>query len=185
MRKSFQDEILWNPYNLERDWFILICRKHIKYLSHADNDSLQKLYYKSRQRFYGPQQSLFDIGDHCNSIFIILSGVINIEICSDEFGQNRCVLDSLGRGSVIGINYVITGDQWTYKAVNQSNMSARVIQIDIRVLKRLRRKQKDINKAMIQQEQYLRLNGVTQIDYVIDTHKFHQTDLDKERLNFR
>lgn len=104
LKDDFRQEILQNPYDNERQYFMDICRKHIKYLNTAEEDVLKKLYYESRQEFYEPNQELFLFGDVCKYIYIIISGVIDIVI-SD--GTHKEVLDILCKGSLIGVNYVL------------------------------------------------------------------------------
>lgn len=54
LKSDIRDEILWNPYDLMRDVFIEMCRKHIPYLKNTDEDILKHLYYQSKQHFLQP-----------------------------------------------------------------------------------------------------------------------------------
>ena len=114
---------------------------------------------------------LFDIGQNCNAIYIILSGIVDIVIYSDELGLKKRVLDSLGKGSVIGTNFILTREQWSYRAVNQSTMAARVLKIDAGLLRSLRKKHVGVNLAISIQEEFLKAQGLGQIDYVIESFR--------------
>ena len=39
------NQIINNPYDLERDFFIKKCRQHIPYFKSLDDDTLKELYY--------------------------------------------------------------------------------------------------------------------------------------------
>ena len=95
------------------------------------------------------------------------------------------MLDSLGKGSVIGMNFVIQGEQWMYKAMNPSTQTAKVIKISKNLLQKLRQKQSNVEEHLSQQEEYLQTHGLMQIDYVIDHHKILKTDLLMEQLTFQ
>ena len=45
LRKDIMEEILWNPYDYQREEFVTACRKHIQYLLNAEEEVLLKLYY--------------------------------------------------------------------------------------------------------------------------------------------
>ena len=61
---------------------------------------------------------LFNVGEPCQDIFIILSGVIDIVIT--DGGSRNQTLDVLGKGSIIGPNFVLRKSKWFYKAVNKT-----------------------------------------------------------------
>ena len=50
----------------------------INFLNQTDDTVLKRLFYKCKQRFYEPGQVLFNLGEYCEDIFIILSGIIDI-----------------------------------------------------------------------------------------------------------
>ena len=80
IKKIMTDEVIWNPYDTMRDSFLGFCREKIPYLANAGEITLRKLYYRSVQRLYGPMQNLFEAGEQCSCIFVILSGCIDIVI---------------------------------------------------------------------------------------------------------
>lgn len=65
---------------------------------------MKKLYYKSKQQFYGPTQKLFEIGDICDKMFLVMSGVIDIIVHNEHVRQ---VIDTVGKGSVLGMNFIL------------------------------------------------------------------------------
>ena len=81
----------------------------------------------SRQYFLKYDEKLFNLGDKCDDIFMILNGVIDI-VLTDGFDRHQ-VLDICGRGSILGSNYVLCGNPWSYEAINHSNGCVHVLQI--------------------------------------------------------
>ena len=68
-------------------------------------------------------------------MYIIASGVIDIVIQSANYkGQLNFSLDLLGRGSVIGQNYILRHEKWYYSAVNKSTIPVKVLAIPFRML---------------------------------------------------
>jgi CRP-like cAMP-binding protein len=112
IRQTMIDQVLGNPYDDEREQFVDICKQSISYLKNADKDTLRQLFYRAKQQFYDSKQVLFDVGDACENIYFVLHGVIDIVI-SDGY-QNHQVLDILGKGSIIGANFVLKKEKWIY-----------------------------------------------------------------------
>jgi len=105
LKHEMIEEILENPYDVDRDEFVKLCRTQINYFKKVDEDVLKQLYYRTTKKFVVSQGTLFDVGDKCNEIYIVLSGVFDIEI-TDGF-KLRTTLDLLGKGSIIGSNYIL------------------------------------------------------------------------------
>lgn len=66
----------------------------------------------------------------CKSIYIILFGALEIGLCN---GHVYLEMDIMGRGSIIGMDRVLTGKEWSYEAKIKSKL-AHIIQIPIEVL---------------------------------------------------
>ena len=66
-----------------------------------------------------------------------MSGVVDIVIT--DGGDKKQVLDVLGKGSVIGMNNVLVTEKWTFRAVNDTRITARAIKISLKTLKYLAR----------------------------------------------
>lgn len=86
------------------------------------------MYYKSQRSFYCKDEILFEYGQKCEFVYIILSGVVSIELINNK-KEVMQQIDILGRGSVLGVNNVINGYPWYYRARICSEQSLNVIQI--------------------------------------------------------
>ena len=80
---------------------------------------------------------MFEYGDTCKDIFIIMSGIVDIVITDGT--ANKQVLDVLGKGSVIGMNNILKAQKWSFQAVNDTRITARCIRISIKNLVNLSR----------------------------------------------
>lgn len=167
VKSDIRDEILWNPYDRLREHFIEMCRKHIPYLKNAEEDLLKRLYYQSRQQFLEPSQMLFECGDRCDSIYVVLNGVIDTVLT--DGADNIQVLDIVGKGSVLGIDNVLTYDLWAFRAVNNTRMTACLLAIGHRTLDYLMEMDRDLRKAVHEYRDELKVQGMGQIDYIIET----------------
>lgn len=98
-------------------------------------DIIRQLYYHSKQRFYDKNEMLFDVGDLADSIFIVMQGVIDI-VLTDGYDHHE-TLDVLGKGSIIGINSMLTSENWFCRAVNNTSMSVLVIQINQNCIRKM------------------------------------------------
>ena len=89
---------------------------------------------------------LFDVDEPCNEILIIMHGVIDVVI-SDGY-QNSQVLDILGKGSIIGANFVLKQEIWSYEAINNSSLTVKVIRISHNLISMLASQNQDIMTAV-------------------------------------
>ena len=106
--------------------------KNIDFFDGIDLNIIRELYHRASIGFYDTGEKLFDIHDICDTVFVILSGSINIVI-SD--GTNiKGTMDILGPGSIIGINTFLKGEQWWYYGINNINIACKVLKIDWRLL---------------------------------------------------
>ena len=96
-----------------------MCQKDIRYLKKLNVDFLRQLYYHTQHRFYEYKEALFTVGDVCDTIHIVMSGVIDIMI-TDGYDQHQR-LDVLGKGSIIGSNFILLGERWFCTAINNTN----------------------------------------------------------------
>ena len=102
---------------------------------------------------------LFDLGDYCEDIYMILSGVIDIVI--SDGSSNRQVLDSLGRGSVLGMSFILKHEQWVYQALNNTSMTAHVIKINIHHLTTLGHYHGDIDEEVQKRLRWIAIHGMS------------------------
>ena len=78
-------------------------------------------------RFVGPHQKLFEAGEACNAVYIIKSGTLDVELTDGDYIDVR--LDTLGPGSVIGMNFFLFKEPWYYRIVNNTSYSCSVSMI--------------------------------------------------------
>lgn len=127
VRLALRDQVLQNPFDGEREQFVKLAKTSVDYFKDADEDMLRQLYYKGEHEFLDIGQTIFDVGDKCNSIYYILQGVLDIVI-SDGYSNHK-VLDVLGKGSFLGMNFILKSEIWYYKAVNNSTITSRILKV--------------------------------------------------------
>lgn len=80
-------EVLENPYDFERDMFVSQIRKEVPYFENLDVKELRELYYLSEERFVKYDEVLFQLGERCNGLYMIINGWIDI-IITDGYDFN-------------------------------------------------------------------------------------------------
>ena len=112
-KQKLENFILWNPYDLERDYFIEIAQRSISFFKRLDNITMRKIYMACKHLFFETNQFIFDVGDTCDCIYIVCLGNIEIGLTN---GVEYMTMDYLGRGSVIGYNGVVLDSDQVYSA---------------------------------------------------------------------
>jgi hypothetical protein len=51
MKKAFNDQVIQNPFDNERELFVKLCRQSIDYFKDTDEDLLRQLFYRSKHVF--------------------------------------------------------------------------------------------------------------------------------------
>lgn len=166
MRKFLIDQIIHNPYDFEREEFVKLCQNNIEFLREADQDVIRQLFYRTKSKFFEQGQQLFEVGQPCTEFFIIQKGNIDI-ILSDGYDQHA-VLDTVGKGSIIGPNMILKQEKWPYYGVNSYVHTCKALCINYSIIEALRRDHKEIGDVITQQEDYFDIYGVPQIDYTIE-----------------
>lgn len=180
LSQAIMTKMFANPHDEERDWFIEVCRSNIEYLKAQDEHALKELYYRSKKFFLYSTESVITAGNRCNTMYIIVSGVIDIVIQNTKFkGVMNYTLDILGRGSVIGQNYILSNEKWYYSAVNKSTMPALILAIPLTTIQRIEERHPELRKAIVKQMDINFERGLTQIDYVVHTDQ----SLSSSKLN--
>ena len=100
----------------------------------------------AKQYFVSYDQKLFDLGDKCGEIFMVLNGIIDI-VLTDGFDNNQ-VLDVCGRGSMMGFNFILSGERWIYRAINHSNDYVHVLSIKRELLLKYVESHKSIKRSI-------------------------------------
>ena len=131
IKNELQSQIFNNPYDSERDFFYQTCFNNIQYLKTLPKDILQAIYYSSDILQYDFGQMVFSIGQECENIYIILQGVVSIELSN---GINSFQIDVIGRGSVIGVNNLISSEEWVYQAKAASSQTVLILTVSRRTL---------------------------------------------------
>ena len=73
-----------------------------------------------------------------------MSGVVDI-ILTDNRG-NVETMDVLGRDSVLGMNFILIKEQWTYKAKNNNDIfPAKILKVSAASLNKLRNEHQNID----------------------------------------
>ena len=123
------NEIISNPYDHERDDFVIMCQNNIPYLQDLQVDTLKKFYYDCKYMFLREEALLFDAGERCQNIYILLTGSIDVQLTDgDKLIQT---LDTLGPGSLLGMNFVLKQEPWYYRAKNNTVHQCFVMKINI------------------------------------------------------
>ena len=132
MKKKMQDFITRNPYDRDREAVVNLIDNNIDFLQGLGKNQLRQMYYRAPIGLYDSGEKLFDIHDTCDTIYIILSGVIDIVI-SDGINI-KGVMDVLGPGSIIGINTFLKNEKWYYYAINNVRHTCKVLKITWKLL---------------------------------------------------
>ena len=86
-----------------------------------------------RYKFIGAHQKLFEVGDISDAIYFVMSGTLDVELTDGE--DIYCRLDTLGPGSIIGMNFLLSEEPWYYRVRNNTIHTVSVCMITSSVLK--------------------------------------------------
>jgi len=89
---------------------------------------------------------VFEIGETCKNIYIIMTGMISIYI-SDNVG-NEEHLDILGRGSILGTDFTLIKELWVYRAINHTSVAAKLFIIPETAIFKLQNEFPEIDDAV-------------------------------------
>ena len=110
-------------------------------------------------------QILFESGDRVDNIFLILRGVVTIEIL---INGNYHKLDILGRGSILGLDGILSlNNKWNYRAIVCSHKTANIVEISRKSIQFLASKCLVTKKQVLKSIQEIQESGMPQIDYLI------------------
>lgn len=102
-----------NPYDCERDYFVEMCRRSVDYMKKLDEIALRQIYMKSTHKYFEFGETIFDVGQKCHDLMLILSGWVEIGLTD---GKNYMQLDYLSRGSFLCFYGVLMQNDYNYKA---------------------------------------------------------------------
>ena len=72
--------LIWNPFDRERDYVVTKLKRNADYLMNMPDDILSEIYYRSIKEMVGIESTIFDVGQKCKEIIVVLSGVIEISL---------------------------------------------------------------------------------------------------------
>ena len=75
------------------------------------------MYCESEIKMLEIDEQLFKFGTKCEYIYVILQGVVQIDVTN---GEENFFLDLLGRESVLGSNFILSENIWNYSATCKS-----------------------------------------------------------------
>lgn len=91
-----------------------------------DTDFLQTLYYNCLFEEYEMNYRVFNVGSHCECVYIVIQGALQINLTNGVLERQ---LDVMSQGSVLGTSYVMRGDIWYYNCVSVSKEKTILLQI--------------------------------------------------------
>jgi len=112
-KQKLENFVILNPFNYERDYFIDIAQRSIDFLKRVDQIGMRKIYMACNHLYLTDNEVIFNVGDICESIYIVVSGNIEIGLSN---GTEYMTMDFLGKGSVLGFNGVILDAEQLYIA---------------------------------------------------------------------
>ena len=121
LKESLENSILDNPHDFEREYFVENVIRNIAYFQNCTGKILREIYYRGTMKSYNINESLFNIGDKSDKLYVIISGVVEISIKSKRIFQQ---LDLLGRGSLIGISGIVLDNEFGYQGIVRSTKAA-------------------------------------------------------------
>lgn len=175
--------IVNNPYDFDRDYFVQKCQFEIPIFQNLDVNFLKQLYYRCETNFYEQDQIIFEAFSKCGYLYIIMQGVVGIELLDKD--EQPYLIDIMGRGSIMGLNNVIKGEEWLYRASAQSSRSTVIIQISRDLLKQLSFFSSQLQQNFDYFQQYNELNSIPQIDYIITNESFSRQMKEERYCNIK
>lgn len=82
LKHSLENCILENPHDFEREYFVENVIRNIPYFQNCTGKILREIYYRGTMKQYNFNETLFNIGDKSDKLYVIMSGVVEISIKS-------------------------------------------------------------------------------------------------------
>ena len=108
-------------------------------------------------------------------------GVVEIELTN---GEQTHILDIMGRGSVIGINNIISQEEWIFNAKAVSVRTTVLLRLRRAELVKMMRMYPELEKDFQNWKENLQIKGCPQIDYVIHNDPLPPNYKSILKLNF-
>lgn len=174
-RQKLVNFVIQCPFDIDRDYFVKICRRSVNYFSRLPDDMLKVIYMESKEKFFEKEQVIFDVGDRTKYLSVVMHGWIEIQLTN---GEQHGQLDYLSKGSIIGFNGIIMNNDFMYRAVVISPR-VKMVLVSKQSILRAMKKNQWMNDYIKDLYEFLAWNGSPQIDYII---RFDNTS-DFELLN--
>lgn len=82
VRDEYRAKILRNPFDHERDFFVSQVRSAVSYLEAVPDEFLRHLYHRAPWKFYDFGQHVFQVGQACDRVYVVMSGVVEVSLHS-------------------------------------------------------------------------------------------------------
>lgn len=125
IKEQIINNCIKNPYDSDRHYFLKII-KRVPYFNSLNDEALSLIYTECEMISLDMDEQLFKFGTKCEYIYIVLQGVIQVDMTDGYLTQ---YLDCMGRGSIIGINGVLKGNEMAYSAKAVSSRSTYIFRI--------------------------------------------------------
>ena len=176
-------QIVDNPYDLDRENFVELCKNKIQFMNKIDEKVIRELFYSCQYYFYSRDEVIFEVGSRCDGILIILNGHVNIQMTD---GNNyHKTLDQLGSGSIIGQNFVLKQEHYPYRALNKNKMNCSILKISYQSIKHMMSRDKMAQEHIKNFTEAIDMNGLSQIDYIMRNDTFDSNQVIKYIKTFQ
>lgn len=180
-KQKLENFVLQNPYDLERDYFIEIIQRSIEFFKRLDYMAMRKIYMESQHVYFEQYKVIFNVGDVCEYIYIIMFGNVEIGLFN---GVHYMTMDQLGRGSVLGFTGVVMLTEQVYVAKVKSPR-AKLIKIPRHIILKQMKNYPKLKEDYLECEEHLIFNSPPTIDYIIRYDQDDDDPLQKVIANFK
>jgi hypothetical protein len=174
--------IISNPFDMDLNYFLEICRKRIPYLVNQPDNLLRQLFFSGEFKMYEVDEPIFKANERCKDLIIIMQGVVEIDMTD---GLQNVLMDLLGKGSVIGVNSFFTGVPWVFNAFAVSSQTTTLFRLDHEVIDKMMKSNSILNQAVQLYQDHLDTTGVPQVDYLIYNDKKQFDTEGLQRVSFK
>lgn len=76
IKEKLTKMVIRNPFNIEQQYFVEVCRNRIPFLKEQSDYTLRCLFYSSNLEMFEMEETIFTYGTKCKCIYIVMSGVV-------------------------------------------------------------------------------------------------------------
>ena len=140
----------------------------------SKND-LREVFYQCQYQFLNRDEVLFEAGEICKAIYVVIVGTIDVELTDGDGLYHR--LDSLGPNSILGTNFVFKKEPWYYRVKNNSNFSCQIMKLTFNNIQTIMSTSNEKKEQLREYIEMLGIKGLPQIDYIIGNFVFSKEDV--------